>query len=117
MDKLRFEDFEPIGQVYVDSGQVMLVDPCYVLGNENDYAQEVYQDVLDAYNPDYDAREVVVEPWGTGLGLVVSTLYGDGGYTVYARRDEHGCNAQILIDFDAGFEFEIEEDFEEEDQD
>lgn len=109
MDRLRFEEFEPIGEVWVDSGQVMLVDPCYVLGSHGDLVEETYQDVLDAYDP-LKEDERVVQPWGTGLGLVVGTMWGDGGYTVYARTDEHGRNRQILIDFEQIEDVEDDED-------
>lgn len=106
---LDVADFEIIGQLYVDSGLIMLVDPCYVLQSRGDLVEETYEDVLDAFHSGVNESPNHVEPWGTGLGTVVQTMYGDGSYPVYARKNERGQIAQVFIDFEC-FYAEVSED-------
>ena len=99
LDQLNGSKFEEIGELGVDSGQIMLTDPCYVLdynqfGDETDKS---YDDVLNAYNGDHN--QPYITPWRPFEGLVVGTLYGDGAYKVYARMVDGRC-AQVLIDFE-----------------
>lgn len=114
---LRLWGFERIGCVSVDSGQLIFSDPCYIMpynefnekpGSRGGYSVD-YDGLLD-YKSEfvYDREDAppFVEPWGTGLGLVVDTAYGDGTYTVYARFEtdsvfstKHRVIAQVLVDF------------------
>jgi|TARA_B100000902_G_scaffold131371_1_gene130226 hypothetical protein len=83
-----------IGHCGVDSGQILLIDPCYV-----------YKDEFDPDNPtggDYDecCRITLSEGAGqTELGVVTSSGYGDGVYPVYAEKDGNGRVKQVTILF------------------
>jgi hypothetical protein len=92
-----------IGHVAVDSGTIMVVDPCYVLSHNGSTIKETYNDMLDAFYPegqnDEDAPSFV-EPWSEGGGICVSTLFGDGLYPVYAEYKHGGKHPSgIFIDF------------------
>ena len=108
---------EVIGHVGVDSGLVMVVDPCYVLGDREEgwqkwqqpsqptyddvmeelekasiripYKQKWYEGTKDEIEVDsfYRVQPPAVEPWGRDLGIVVGTYHGDGGWPVIAEFD------------------------------
>ena len=84
-----------IGHCGVDSGQILLIDPCYV-----------YKDEFDPDNPtggDYDqCCRITLSDDGAGqtdLGVVTSSGYGDGVYPVYATKDANGRIVSVTIEF------------------
>jgi hypothetical protein len=65
-----------IGHVYVDSGRVLIIDPCRVLE---------YNEAAD----EFDANE----------GEVISPTYcGDGVYPVVAEMDEEGRVVRLIVE-------------------
>jgi hypothetical protein len=97
---LDTRSMEKIGEVSVDAGIIMIGDPCYTLPDDashrTDAAKEwdTFCDVLF----ESESRRKGVEPFGSGIGLVVSSGYGDGSYPVYVRYED-GIPAQVVIDF------------------
>lgn len=91
-----------IGRVPVDSGTLMVVDPCYMACEPG---QGSYQEparvkaFLDAFDRGKIAWEERVR--GLATGLTVSGFGGDGTYPVYAEIDEHGLVARIIVEFEA----------------
>ena len=90
-----------IGQVGVDSGQVWIGDPCYVLHADalpktlgNNWGE--FCDLLGESN----TKQFPYELGHEGLGVCVSTAWGDGMYPVYAEV-EKGRILRVTIDFDA----------------
>ena len=85
-----------VGECGVDSGQIMIVDPCYVVKQYKDgEADKKYTEVC----------EVTLSDEGHGNilgGFATTTLYGDGVYPVYAELNEFGKVARLTIDFDPG---------------
>lgn len=102
-----------IGEIAVDSGQIMIVDPCYI---NADFVKEFDPGQLgefdesptqDEYEMNYDGccnATLNKDGYGAigrgGLGLACRTLWGDGGYPVYAETDSNGRVKTITIDFD-----------------
>ncbi len=94
-----------IGAIAVDSGQIMIGDPCYLDDWE---AGEVTS--VDGKEPSgefcYDGACLATlnEPGygllSEGAALATRTLYGDGTYPVYAWVDDDGGIHKIMIDFD-----------------
>ena len=95
------DEWELVGRVPVDSGQVMITDPCYLGEFEN-----------DNYSADDDNTEVKFSYSGachrtladgagqvTPLAVASSTGYGDGMYPVYAMYDNSGMIMQLAVDF------------------
>lgn len=82
---------ELIGHCGVDSGQILLIDPCYVYkdeyGSGGDY-DECCQITLSAERAGQ-----------TALGVVTESGYGDGVYPVYAQKDANGRIEQVTITF------------------
>lgn len=96
---------EFLGFIAVDSGQVLIVDPCYIKTSGPDEWQEDFNGD-HGYGPCCaatlsDKRAGVVTVCGrAGDGVAVSTSYGDGSYPVYRDGDK------IIIDFDPVLEFD-----------
>lgn len=80
-----------IGHCGVDSGQILLIDPCYV-----------YNDDYSKKSEYYDCCQITLSKEKAGeteLGVVTSTYSGDGNYPVYATTDEHGGIMSVEIVF------------------
>lgn len=80
--------FDYAGTVGVDSGQVWVGDPCYIIG-DNPVSWDQYTDALDYTK--------TTQP--VAGGMVVSSGYGDGVYSVYVRRTKEGRVAEMRIRF------------------
>lgn len=75
-----------VGSIAVDSGQVLLVDPCYVLTGH------AYEEVC--------GRTLDLCGFGqVAGGFATATLYGDGVYPVYAEVDSRGRIVSLTISF------------------
>jgi len=96
-----------VGNFAVDSGQVMVIDPCYVWPDD-------FTPNGDPTGGPYDAacRITLSKNYGQiAGGFVTSTLYGDGYYPIYAEVNEHGRIVRMVIDF-APYDSEDDEDNE-----
>jgi hypothetical protein len=95
-----------VGNVAVDSGQIMITDPCYL----GDYKANEFtgkeDDPIDPEDFSYNTVcKITVQrnPFGQVYRkcvFVSSTLGGDGYYPVYAILDENGRPKQLIIDFE-----------------
>ena len=79
-----------VGEVGVDSGMILMIDPCYIkrmrlLHNEDDW-QEF-------------CKCITFEPQEIGGGLMTSNHIGDGGFPVYATYNSEGGITKIEIRF------------------
>ena len=89
--------FVKVGSVAVDSGQIMLIDPCYI---KADFESEF--NAPPALNYAGACRASLSEDkcgeFG-GLGFCTSSGYGDGLYPVYVKYDTSGRIAEVKIKF------------------
>ena len=119
---------EVIGYISVDSGTVMIIDPCYVLpDNRSNWDETVrganpnpsaWSDITDPdetsvylnatnihtkknhYNEmTDDGRSLWVCHQEWGGGVVASTLSGDGGYPVIAEKNGQGRIVRLIVEF------------------
>ena len=96
-----------VGHVSVDSGQVIIVDPCYIMEGEYDHAP--------VHNPDFGTVagyghpcEVTLSDKGYGefpikgfaTAIASGSGYGDGHYPVYGEVNEDGRMVALHIYFD-----------------
>lgn len=130
-----------VGDAPVDSGTMMLVDPCYVLVDKRDdkdsdeYVPLEYSEALgfehdeshpESYasrlklrdNGDYEAAYVLggrgKTPYGS-MGYFFDTNWGDGSYPVFARIDPStGRTTGVFISFadEPEDEWEVEDEVE-----
>ena len=88
-----------IGECPVDAGCLVLVDPCYVAHEED--RTDPYQEALMWDKEDHARGH---KEMSDGLGVIVSTGYGDGQYPVYVRRTNDGRIAAVMVDFNDGMD-------------
>jgi hypothetical protein len=79
-----------MGAVGIDSGQLLIVDPCYL----NEHKQlSSYEDILQARGfpdkMDY-ADQLKYDLGHNGLGVVFNSGPGDGVYKVYGKMKDCG---------------------------
>jgi len=103
--------WEEVGSIGVDAGIVWLGDPCYIL-HRNDPAEQdsapadigvSWHDFCERINARGIYRTGVAafshDAGYSGMGLCVSTAYGDGEYPVYVKRNRFGRIAEVKIVF------------------
>lgn len=88
MDKL-------IGHIGVDSGQVMIVDPCYVIDDK-----DKYEHICEVTLSDEQGGPVLPNvPNNAMLAVAHSTRDGDGVFPVYAECDKDGRILSLRVEF------------------
>lgn len=96
---------EKVGEFCVDAGICWIGDPCYVMPYDASGADVVrnwdkFCDQLKtADGQPKDAAQFRFKEGHIGLGVCVSTGWGDGQYPVYIERNEEGRIARVLIEF------------------
>ena len=84
-----------IGKVWVDSGTVMVCDPCYTESNGRSSMINVDDDIFAKLA---DTPTVQVGGKGSGLAVAVRSGHGDGSYPVYAMM-EKSLVVGLFVDF------------------
>lgn len=117
-NRIDLKGWELIGYCCVDSGTIMITDPCYLHSfkmRENN--EEEFRKEFDEIDHEKDEEEESFEYSHLGacratlrkqqtgqlensLGVVTSTMYGDGEYPVFARKDKFGQIMEVKIVFD-----------------
>jgi hypothetical protein len=109
-------EWEQIGTFGVDSGQVLITDPCYVkdfIGDDKEDFDEAKQKEMQesgkfAYS--YNGAcartlDISKDRRGAGSigqgcdGVVANTGFGDGEYPVYAKFEEGRCKEIKIVFF------------------
>lgn len=88
-----------IGMIGVDSGTIIISDPCYLIGEgwtDEDYDKEVCSD--------WDRGKQIKNDIGAYKAVLSSTGFGDGVYPVYAEIEDLGefgkRVSRVIIDFE-----------------
>ena len=126
-DNYENDSWEYIGTIGVDSGQMMLADPCYVkdFADDNSDAEGVMK-LMEAMKDGSDnsfsyigacsqsntpqQAGVLVNDIGAEMGVVCSSGFGDGVYPVYVKRHAFGNNDTRVVEMK--IEFVNEEEWE-----
>ena len=102
--KTRTAICKQIGEIGVDAGLCWIGDPCYILHAERmpltlGRNWDTFCNLLheDGHYP--VCKQFHYELGHPGLGVVVSTGYGDGVYPVFARFNEDGRIAKVWVEF------------------
>ena len=100
---IKKSKWELVGYCAVDSGQIMIVDPCYVLpdgvGDKVTEDQYVYQNLIErGKRCNWKNTEEEIMFSGTnGTGVNLSGFGGDGNYPVYVKKDKNGLQLEVKI--------------------
>jgi hypothetical protein len=93
-----------IGEIGVDAGLCWIGDPCYILHADpkpiaigKDWDQ--FCAILHDDNQYPTCKQFAYDMGHAGLGVVVSTGYGDGVYPVYAEFNNEGRVAKVCVEF------------------
>ena len=120
-------DWECIGKIGVDAGLCWIGDPCYFI--QNDFFEEdtnkddrstvfkswrKFLDKLNELSGDRNKAPTIASfPYKLGhegLGVCISTGYGDGTYPVFVRKNQEGRIAEVKVVFTTEDNFEDEID-------
>jgi len=94
--------WETVGQIGVDAGLCWLGDPCYIMGKD---AGEQPAKTWSEFCDDLHKRENRgAAQWNykhghAGLGVTVTTGFGDGTYPVQVKRTSEGRISEVRIKF------------------
>jgi len=84
---------ELIGYCAVDSGQLMITDPCYAIKDER------YSKICDKTIKDQIGEVVIADIAGNAIAFQTNT--GDGSYPVYVERHKDGKQIKrVIIEMD-----------------
>jgi len=92
---------QKIGEIPVDAGLMMLIDPCYIIGKnfkkgKDDSKNEKWREFLEyIYEKGYDGDFCHLKELG---GIIVSSGYGDGEYPVFIKKQD-GRVKELTIKF------------------
>lgn len=85
---------EQVGTITVDSGTVVIADPCYL-----DSLDSSYMDAVIGATTDGMAGNVKIFTH-FGEAVVSRTAFGDGRYPVFVEYREDGRVSKVIIDFE-----------------
>ncbi len=94
--------WEKVGVVGVDAGLLWLGDPCYcVTPDRDEHPAKTWDEFCNKLKNTEKNR---VTQWNykmghEGLGVSVSTGYGDGCYDVFVKRNHEGRIAEVKVVF------------------
>lgn len=109
--KAKVIERKMIGKIDVDSGQVMVGDPCYLsdwIDNDFDVRTKPdpeefsYNQACHATTSEYQAGVVA------GKAIASSTMWGDGSYPVYIEYNQKNEPLRMIIEFEYDEEDEDE---------
>lgn len=98
-------EWKKIGVIGVDAGLCWVGDPCYIFHHEDSTMKEAlgrdWQDFCDKVSEGgYSSHKQFNYPMGhPGLGVTVSTGYGDGCYDVFVKHNNEGRIAELKVVF------------------
>ena len=86
-----FENAVYLGSAGVDSGQLLITDPCYINDTE----------VFNYKNMETRSSNELINKHGACVGIVMRTQVGDGSFPIFARYADDGktlLRFEILIE-------------------
>lgn len=93
-----------IGEIGIDAGLCWIGDPCYILHAHpapkaigKDW--QAFCNILDEDQQYPVCKQFNYDLGHPGLGVVVTTGYGDGLYPVYAEFNDQGRIARVSVEF------------------
>lgn len=93
-----------IGEIGVDAGLCWIGDPCYILHKDQppkaigkDWSE--FCDILNADDQYPTCKQFNYDLGHPGLGVVVSTGFGDGVYPVYAEINGEDRVTKVWVEF------------------
>jgi hypothetical protein len=80
-----------VGHIGVDAGLCWIGDPCYIMGEDASDNPQTWDDFCKSLGNEHPTMKSFNYTAGhEGLGVCVSTGFGDGSYPVYATISDEG---------------------------
>ena len=96
-------EWQKIGIIGVDSGTVWVGDGCYcITPDATEHPAKTWPEFcnkLDQVNEE-GYQQFNFSRGHSGLGVVVSSGYGDGNYPVFIKKNEDGRVVGLMVEFD-----------------
>ncbi len=91
-----------VGYIDVDAGICFVGDPCYSMPDDGSSRETVkdWHKFCELIS-DKDVIQLNHKAGHPGMGMVVSTGWGDGTYPVYIKRNSDGRVAEVRVAFDS----------------
>ena len=83
--------WEKIGECGVDSGTIIIGDPCYYMDGK--LTQK------EVYDGNFKSKELKYEMGHAGKGVIINEFGGDGVFPVFIKRDSDGLITEATIRF------------------
>lgn len=99
---MKKSNWEKVGVIGVDAGLCWIGDPCYIIGKDaSEQPVETWEEFCNKLfaNKDTNTMQWPYKLGHPGLGVTVSTGYGDGEYDVFVRRTSGGRIAEVKVVF------------------
>lgn len=99
--------YEQIGSIDVDSGQIIISDPCYLFDGKGRAEQNAVSALKEHQLAGRTTTTTALPSF-----TVTNGFDGDGTYPVFAARNSHGVIQEIVIKFsrDPDYQADIEEE-------
>lgn len=108
---MRNSGLKLVGHIDVDAGLCWVGDPCYIVASKDlrwddwgDFCRELF-----AKRESQQVHSFAHNKGHGGMGVAVSTGYGDGTYPVYVRYGDEGRAMEVRVVFDEAGEDEDEQ--------
>ena len=88
---------EKIGEVGVDSGMLVICDPCYITNDKKKEKELNDYDLLLSKIDDKHTNQLNYDHGHPGLGVRFDTMVGDGTFDVFSIKDDDGNLKKIEI--------------------
>ncbi len=82
IDIIKGKGWEEVGKVGVDSGELILIDPCKVLSDDE------FKENVAGNTPIKFKNGIIAAGWG-----------GDGNYPVFVKKDKRGLVLEMKVVF------------------
>ena len=91
-----------VGVIGVDAGLCWVGDPCYcVTPDATEHPAKTWNEFCEMLPSEYPTIKQFNHKRGhAGLGVCVSTGYGDGTYPVFVKKNEEGRIIAVMVSFD-----------------
>jgi hypothetical protein len=95
-------EWQEVGMIGVDAGLCWIGDPCYCVTPDcTEHPAETWSEFCNQLSDDdfHAPKQWNYKAGHTGLGVSVSTGYGDGTYPVFVRRNSEGRITEVKVVF------------------
>jgi hypothetical protein len=92
-------DWKKVGVIGIDAGLCWIGDPCYLTADSSENPAKTWEEFCKKLPNKAMSKQWNYKMGHPGLGVSVSTGYGDGEYNVYVKKNDEGRIAEVKVVF------------------